>query len=222
MLKKSHFGGFFLLTTLVFLSYTRSQYLKQKILETERNYPMLSFNNKNIQELSKKELSIQIYNLSNFYKSYNVELKYITMTLSIAELLEHDLSDFNFSLKTFKYFVKNPNFSHYEKSLIMEGYKKHLTETQARLKKINVNDINVIYYQGVIELIESEKIVLEYKQTSNTNNEKATVICLEKIENKIESLEVLKNKQSIKAVQNILDLSLKELYFCQNISNYIT
>lgn len=184
---------------------------------------MLSFNNKNIQDLSKKELSIQIYNLSDYYKNNNVDINYTTMTLSIAELLEHNASDFDFSLKHFKHYLKNPNFSNYEKTIVIEGYKKHLNETKNTLEKLNPEDVNLPYYSGILQLIEVQTIILKYKQFSNNNNNKLnTKTCLKEIEDKILEIETLKNNQPIKAIQNILDISLKELYFYQNVSSYIT
>ena len=180
---------------------------------------MLSFNNKEIKELSKSELSTQIFNLSNFYKNNNIDIKYTTMTLSIAELLEQGCSDFNFSLKSFKHYLKNPNFSYYEKTIIIEGYKKHLIQMQNKLKKINPKDINLPYYSGVLKLLEVEEIILKYKQLSN--NPKSAAKYLEIIERKIFEIEGLKYNEKIKSIINIHNISLKELYFCKKINDFI-
>lgn len=183
---------------------------------------MLSFNNKNIKELSAKELSVQIFNLSNFYRESNINTEYTLLTASIAELLEHNTSDFNFSLKVLKEYIRNPNFSSYEKTLVIEGYKLHLNITRNKLININENDINIPQYNGIILLIDVEKSILNYKQiTNNTTNELVINKCIENIDDKIEKIKNFKEKNS-DSIMKILNNSLKELYFCKNINSLIS
>lgn len=180
---------------------------------------MLSFNNKRIDELSSKELSTQIYTLSNFYKSNQIKSEYVIMTLSIAELLENNDTDFDFNLKTFIKFLDDTNFSNFEKNLVLEGYHFYLNKNLLKNKNENV----ISYYYSLINLIESKKIFIQYKSLSNQHNQSNEKIfsCITEINNKIEELESYKEKQKIPALNRIINLALQDLYLCKDIDCFI-
>jgi hypothetical protein len=177
---------------------------------------MLSFNNKKIEELTPKELSIQIFTLTNFFKSTNIEDKYISMSLFIAEQLENEYSTYQFNLKDFIHFINNPNFSIFEKNIMLEGYSQYL---KINVEKNKNNEELMSYHYSLSNLIETKKIYLNYSQLTNHkhNNPNKINECLNLINTKIIELEKYQGKQKTPALQRIIEIALKDLYFCKEI-----
>jgi len=182
---------------------------------------MLSFNNRSIFDLSPEELSLQVFNLSNFYKNSNICNTYVELTLCIAELLEFGKSDFSLSIISLSRFIKSTIFSHYEKNIVIHAYYTHLIEAQNKMQNTPNSNSITEYYKGIIEFLQSETIILNYKQVYETNNKKAIKKCICEINDKIKHLEELNKNSRENDIKKILNISLKELYFYQTVKDYI-